>query len=75
METLVYELKTINSNCYWKHSLYEDGTLFSEYLKVKIIRGNCSIDTIKEKTVTLNQFQIEKFKIKNKKYFAFSQTI
>ena len=72
---IVYELKTINSNCYWKHSLYEDGTLFSEYLKEKSNKGMCQIDTIKEKTVTLNQFQIEKFKIKNKKYFAFSQTI
>jgi len=75
METLVYEIRTINSNCYWKHSLYSNGTLFSEYLKEKITRGNCSIETIREKEKSLTQDQIEKFKLKNKQYFSYSQTI
>jgi len=68
----VYELITINKNCYWKHSLYPDGTLFSEYIKSNLTRGNLSTEVLKEKTKVLNNNEVEKFKSKNKDFLSFT---
>lgn len=68
----VYELKTINKNCYWQHYLYPDGTLSSEYIRSKLTRGNLSTEVLKEKTKVLNNNEVEKFKTKNKDFLSFT---
>jgi len=70
-EIFVFELKTINKNTYWKHTLYPDETLLSEYIKSKKSRGNCSTETIKEAQKQLTNKEAQDFKEVNKDFLAY----